>query len=138
MVAADGFTYENDELAAWVLHNGRISPITGETISAITLPNRALSRQLDLPMGARPAGPKPPRPPPESTAATAAKAAPGGGTVPLERVQHRRACVLPKSRAAGRGGDASRDSPQSSVPKCRSVSVPNVRARYSDGNAARL
>ena len=129
MVAADGFTYENDELAAWVLHNGRISPITGEPISAITLPNRALSRQLGPPMGAGPAGPKPSRPPPESTAATTAKTAPGGGTVPLERVQHRRACVLPKSRAAGRGGEASRDSPQNAFPKCRSVSVPNMRAR---------
>jgi len=40
VVAADGFTYENDELAAWVLHNGRISKITGEPISAVILPNR--------------------------------------------------------------------------------------------------
>ena len=128
VVAADGFTYENDELAAWVLRHGRISPITGEPISAVILPNRALSRQLGLPVGARPPCPKTARPPPESKAAPPA-AAPGGGTVPPERVQQRRACELPTGRAAVRGGEASRDSPQSSARKCRSVSVPTMRAR---------
>lgn len=42
VVAADGYTYEKDELAAWVLLHGRFSPITGSPMSAILLPNRTL------------------------------------------------------------------------------------------------
>ena len=42
VVAADGYTYERAELAAWVLLHGRFSPISGEPISGVLLANFTL------------------------------------------------------------------------------------------------
>ena len=112
-----------------VLQHGRISPITGEPISADILPNRALSRQLGLHLGL-PAGAKPPCPQPQLRPPESA-AAPGGST-PLVRLQHDHvARLVPSSLTAGRDGGTSRDPLQGATGrhKCRSSSVPTMRAR---------